>query len=93
MSDKLQFVAAPRQAKAYRTSNEQNRERYQPGHLFQVHTVATAPGSVFVYLPVSAAGLPIVAIAPIIAIHSSITNNEAVIIEIPMTTIANAVAP
>jgi hypothetical protein len=26
----------------------QNRERYQPGHLFQVHTVATTPGSVFV---------------------------------------------
>jgi hypothetical protein len=26
----------------------QNRERYQPGHLFQVHAIATAPGSVFV---------------------------------------------
>ena len=68
----------------------QNRERYQPGHLFQVHTVATAPGSVFVCLPVSAAGLPIVAIAPIIAIHSSITNNEPVIVEIPMTANAKA---
>src|SRR6185503_13615253 len=35
----------------------------------------------------------VAAIAPIIAIHSSITNNEPVIVEIPMTTIANAVAP
>ena len=35
----------------------------------------------------------VAAIAPIIAIHSSITNNEPVIVEIPMTTGTKAVAP
>ena len=29
-------------------TTKQNRKRYQPGHLFQVRTVATAPGSAIV---------------------------------------------
>jgi hypothetical protein len=39
-----------------------------------------------------AAALPVAAIAPVIPIHSSITNYEPIIVEIPMTTSANAAA-
>jgi hypothetical protein len=35
----------------------------------------------------------VAAIAPIIPIHSSVANNESIIVDIPMTTSANAAAP
>jgi hypothetical protein len=57
-----------------------------------VHTVATAPGSVFVCRYCVSQKQLIAAIAPIISIHSSITNNEPIIVEIPMTASAKAAA-
>jgi hypothetical protein len=55
-----------------------------------VHPVAPAPASFFAVTYISQPRLPVAAIAQIIAIHSSITNNEPVIVGIPMT--ANAIA-
>jgi hypothetical protein len=44
-------------------------------------------------LPVFRQPQLVAAIAPIIPIHSSVANNESIIVDIPMTTSANAAAP